>query len=117
MNTENQPIFSITPAARHRLSLLIKEQPKGSFMRISVLGGGCSGFEYKFEFDQKKDLGDHVVIPNTPTDSVCVVIDEISLPFLKGATLDFIDILGKTKFQINNPQAQNSCGCGNSFSV
>lgn len=110
--------FTISDAAHKQLCHLLKNKPEGTFMRISVLGGGCSGFEYKFDFDTLRTSDDKDFFSSHHHDNhTCVVIDAISLPYLKGSVLDFTDTLGKTKFHIINPQATGSCGCGNSFSL
>ena len=113
------PEFTISDAAAKRLTALLGSKEKGRFMRISVLGGGCSGFEYKFEFDNQLSATDTPIgqITNTQSNQPMVVIDEVSYPFLKNATLDFEDSLGNTRFHILNPLADSSCGCGNSFSL
>jgi len=81
-------------------------------MRVSVLGGGCSGFQYSLNFDALKD-GDSV----TEFDGVRVYIDEISLPYIAGTTLDYIEGLHGAGFKFDNPRASRVCGCGSSFSA
>ena len=109
--------FHITPSAASRLGILIQEKPAGSFLRISVLGGGCSGYEYNFEFDHAKQADDSCFsVASSPT-PVEVVIDAISAPLLTDSTLEYEEEIGKSAFKIINPQASSNCGCGNSFSI
>lgn len=84
-------------------------------MRISVLGGGCSGFEYRFEFEQEQKPEDHLFL--LPEGKVSVIIDPVSAPFLEGATLHYSHTIGKAGFQVINPLADSHCGCGKSFSL
>ena len=81
-------------------------------LRVSVVGGGCSGFQYSLAFDERKE-GDSV----TALDGVNVFVDEISLPYLAGTTLDYVEGLHGAGFKFNNPQAGRTCGCGSSFSA
>ncbi len=106
--------FSVTQNAVKRIKNLTKEDAQGSMLRISVEAGGCSGFKYKFDIVQDKATGDDLLIEQ---DGVLVVIDNISLNFLNGAKLDFVESLGESFFEIKNPNAASGCGCGNSFSV
>ncbi len=93
--------------------LLEQEDTAGLMLRVTVSGGGCSGFQYGFSFDD-------VVNPDDRTferDGVVTVVDEASLEFLAGAEIDYVEDLGGAAFQIKNPNATSSCGCGSSFSV
>jgi len=81
-------------------------------LRIGVVGGGCSGFQYSMNFDSKKD-GDLV----TEFDGLNVFVDEISLPYIAGITLDFVEGLHNAGFRFENPRATRTCGCGSSFSA
>jgi len=81
-------------------------------LRIAVVGGGCSGFQYALSFDAKKD-GDIV----TEFDGVNVFVDEISLPYIAGTTLDYVEGLHNAGFRFDNPRASRTCGCGSSFSA
>lgn len=91
-----------------------KEQNKDKFLRISVSGGGCSGFQYIFELDQKTSNEDITLLENK---ELLAVTDETSLPFLKGANIEYVKELGASFFKVNNPNATANCGCGSSFSV
>lgn len=93
----------------------LREQEKSPdlMLRIQVDGGGCQGFEYAFKPDTTKNTDDHLF----EKDGVAVVVDEISLPFIDGAEVDYVDDLIGAHFKINNPNAASACGCGTSFSV
>lgn len=105
--------FSVTPAASARIAKLLADEPAGSRLRVAVEGGGCSGFQYHFTFDAAQQADDIVVgMADAP-----VVVDEVSLQFIEGASLDYVATLGAAAFEIKNPLAKASCGCGNSFSV
>jgi Iron-sulfur cluster assembly accessory protein len=82
-------------------------------LRLSVEGGGCAGFQYRFALDDAAQPGDHEV----ERDGATLVVDEVSLPLVAGATVDFVETLGGAAFQVRNPNAASSCGCGTSFSV
>tara|TARA_B100001179_G_C18490172_1_gene359561 strand:- start:479 stop:808 length:330 start_codon:yes stop_codon:yes gene_type:complete len=106
--------ISISEAAAKRIAYLLSTEPNGSKLRVSVLGGGCSGFQYHFEFDTKDLAGDDQLFEK---DGATVVVDEISLNMLNGSVVDYVETLGAAAFEIKNPQATASCGCGNSFAV
>lgn len=110
--TENS--FQLTPNAQRRIGVLLAKEKPGSYLRISVLGGGCSGFQYRFDFTDEAPADDDASFGE---DGAKVVIDPTSLGFIKGAVLDYVVTLGNAEFQIKNPNATASCGCGNSFSV
>lgn len=104
----------VTDAAFARLAEIIAaEGSESAHLRISVLGGGCSGFQYKFELDETTEEDDLVLAK----DGVAVVIDSVSLPFLSGAVIDFKRELIGDRFAVENPNAASTCGCGTSFSV
>ena len=98
-------------AIEHIASILKKDS--ASYFRITVLGGGCAGFQYKFEFDNSKKEHDIII----ETSKVNVLIDDISLNLIKGSKIDYVNELIGSSFKISNPQASSSCGCGTSFSV
>jgi len=100
-------------AARRIAALKVQESAEGAFLRIAVSGGGCSGFQYGFSFDDTRQEGDVVFA----RDGVEVVVDEVSLDLLAGAEIDFVEDMMGASFQIKNPNAASSCGCGNSFSI
>eukprot|EP00126_Sphaerothecum_destruens_P005465 Sdes_comp18792_c0_seq3m9199 len=108
-------LLEISEAAVQRLKQ-IGENGKPAILRISVEGGGCSGFQYKFSLEenfQKSEENDKVFTK----DGCFVVTDKISLDFLKGSTIDFTKTLLKQSFRVQNPQAEYGCGCGSSFSI
>ncbi len=100
-------------AVRRIAALKTQEQAEGSFLRIAVSGGGCSGFQYSFTFDDAKGDTDFVI----ERDGATVLVDETSLELLSGAEIDYVEDMIGASFQIKNPQAKSTCGCGNSFSV
>jgi iron-sulfur cluster insertion protein len=100
-------------AARRVAFLRTQEDAAGAFLRIAVSGGGCSGFQYGFSFDDSRQDGDVVF----ERDGVQVIVDDVSLDLLNGAEIDFVEDMMGASFQIKNPNAASSCGCGNSFSV
>lgn len=106
--------FLISDSAARRIAYLLADEPAGSRLRVAVLGGGCSGFQYKFDFDATAPAGDDIVYDK---EGARVVVDETSLALLKGSTLDFVSDLSGAAFEIKNPNAKASCGCGNSFSI
>ena len=104
----------VTESAAQRIAFLkAQEQVPGAFLRISVSGGGCSGFQYGFSFDDSRQDDDLVFA----RDGVEVVVDSTSLDLLNGAEIDFVEDMMGASFQIKNPNAASSCGCGNSFSI
>ena len=112
MNTQNAEVTLSERAARRILKILAKE-PGGTALRVSVSGGGCSGFQYDFDLDTAR-ADDDIVIER---DGAIVLIDPVSLPYMGGAEIDFVDDLIGQSFQIRNPNATASCGCGTSFSI
>ena len=98
-------------AQKHIASILSSDQ--SDFFRITVLGGGCAGFQYKFDFDKNKHEDDILI----KTDLISVIIDNTSFEFIKNSKIDYVTELIGSSFKISNPQASSSCGCGTSFSV
>ena len=98
-------------ALKHIASVLNTENSK--YFRITVLGGGCAGFQYKFDFDNNKNDNDILL----KTEKISILIDTTSLEFIKGSKIDYVDELIGSSFKITNPQATSSCGCGTSFSM
>jgi iron-sulfur cluster assembly accessory protein len=101
--------IKFTDKAIKQVNQLVSTKKPGTYFRISVLGGGCSGFKYDFSFDSNIDQED-VKINN-------IVIDKVSLEILRGSEIDFISELMGTSFKISNPKTKSSCGCGISFSI
>ena len=105
---------SLSDSAVKRIASLISQEGDASLMlRLSVSGGGCSGFQYGFTFDNAVQTDDHLF----ERDGVKVVIDDTSLELLSGAEIDFVEDLVGASFQVRNPNAKSSCGCGSSFSI
>lgn len=108
-----QDSVKITASAADRIKIILKDQGNASMLRIGVLGGGCSGFSYTFDFANEVNEDDIVF----ERDDAKVVIDETSIPFLEGCEIDYVNEIIGSSFKINNPNATASCGCGTSFSV
>ncbi|WP_029007290.1 iron-sulfur cluster insertion protein ErpA [Azospirillum halopraeferens] len=107
-------VLHISDSAARRVAFLVEQEGKpGTMLRLTVSGGGCSGFQYGFTFDDAVNADD-IVFENGGTR---VVTDDCSLDLLDGATLDFVEDLMGASFQIRNPNAKSSCGCGSSFGV
>ncbi len=105
---------TLTDRAVRRIGRILAKEPAGSALRISVSGGGCSGFQYEYNVVQETAADDDVVLER---DAARVFIDQLSLEFMGGAEIDFVDDLIGQSFQIRNPNAVASCGCGTSFAV
>ena len=105
--------FCLTVSAATRITKMLADEPDGSFFRVAVLGGGCSGFQYDFSIDVIKQPDDCVFSAH----DVEIVIDAMSLELLDTAELDYKQDLMGSYFAVNNPNATASCGCGTSFSV
>jgi iron-sulfur cluster assembly accessory protein len=103
----------MTERAARRIGQILKSEPAGSMLRVSVEGGGCSGFQYRFDFVGAKADDDIVVA----RDGATVLVDPVSAQYMAGAEIDYVDDLIGSSFKINNPVATSSCGCGTSFSV
>ena len=108
-----QPSITISPRAVRRIAELIRSEAAPALFRVSVEGGGCSGFQYRFDLVTEKAPDDVLV----ERDGARVVVDPVSLGFVQGAELDFVDDLIGAQFKLNNPNVTASCGCGTSFSV
>ena len=104
--------FTITQAAANRIAVL-KDIESATYFRVSVDGGGCSGFQYKFDFDNAKADDDL----SFNAHGITVLVDDMSIGFLEGAQLDYVEELIGSYFKVENPNATASCGCGTSFSV
>ncbi|MBO0902213.1 iron-sulfur cluster insertion protein ErpA [Jiella sonneratiae] len=110
--TLSQPV-TLSDKAAKRISSILRSAEDGQSLRISVEGGGCSGFSYKYDLTDDREDDDLVI----EKDGARVLIDQVSLVYLEGAVVDFVDDLMGQSFQIRNPNAVASCGCGTSFSV
>ncbi len=111
--TKVESPVGLSASAACRIAEILKNEPEGSVLRIGVDGGGCSGFQYTYAITQDRSDDDLVL----EGDGATVVIDRISLDFLRGSRIDFVDDLMGRMFKIDNPSATASCGCGSSFSV
>ena len=108
----SEPV-TVTERAAQRIAQIVAGEAAAQALRVSVEGGGCSGFQYKFDL-VGAPAADDVVLNRA---GATVVIDQVSLPYLAGSEIDFVDDLMGASFRITNPQATQSCGCGTSFSV
>jgi iron-sulfur cluster assembly accessory protein len=113
MVTTLSPDIGLTPSAAARIAAIAAKQGKPAILRLSVEGGGCSGFQYKFELAGDAEADDAVA----ETDGVQLVVDPVSLDLVRGASVDFVESLGGAAFRVTNPNAASGCGCGTSFSV
>jgi len=113
MDVQQASAFTITSRAARRVAEIVSAEGGEAMLRVAVTGGGCSGFQYSFALDDARADDDLVI----ERDGATVLVDPMSLDFLKGAELDFVDDLIGAAFKINNPNATSSCGCGTSFSV
>ena len=104
---------TLSQSAAKRILRILASEPQGTALRVSVSGGGCSGFQYGFDLDRDRN-DDDVVIER---DGAVVLIDSVSLPYMGGSEIDFVDDFIGQSFQIHNPNATASCGCGTSFSI
>jgi iron-sulfur cluster insertion protein len=105
--------LTLSPSAAARIAAIAAKQGKPALLRLSVEGGGCSGFQYKFELAEAPDADDVV----SETDGVRLVVDSMSLELVAGCTVDYVESLGGSAFKVENPQATAGCGCGSSFAV
>jgi iron-sulfur cluster assembly accessory protein len=107
------PNVTMTDRAAQRIGEIVAGEPAGTMLRISVEGGGCSGFQYKFDLVETQ-ASDDIVIAKS---GAHVLIDPVSLEYLSGSEIDFVDDIIGASFKIQNPNATASCGCGTSFSL
>jgi iron-sulfur cluster insertion protein len=104
----------ISAAAVERVRELLREDGnRARKLRVSVEGGGCSGFQYDFSFDDQRAADDFVLAQ----DGVELVVDPVSLPYLEGAEVDYVEQLSGAQFVVHNPNAKTTCGCGSSFTA
>lgn len=111
-------LIIFTPAAVRKVLSFSASNPEaeGKYLRLYVQGGGCSGFEYGFKFDEKKE-SDHVIPQGHGDESIEVLVDPFSLPFLQSCTVDYYEDFVGSGFKVSNPNATGTCGCGHSFSA
>ncbi|MEL6290246.1 MAG: iron-sulfur cluster assembly accessory protein [Pseudomonadota bacterium] len=107
--------FGVSDAAATRIAEIIATETAPSALRLSVEGGGCTGFQYKFDLVPTDTIEDDDIVVEKA--GATVVIDAVSLPFVAGSELDFVDALIGASFKVNNPNAVAACGCGTSFSI
>ena len=106
--------MQLTHAAAARVAEIAGKQGRPAILRLSVEGGGCSGFQYRYGLADAVDADDDLIVE---TDGVQLVVDSVSLDLVRGSAVDFVESLGGKMFQITNPNAASGCGCGSSFSV
>ena len=104
---------TLTDAAAARIAAIAEKQAKPAILRLSVEGGGCSGFQYRFGLAEDMDDEDSI----SENAGVKLVVDAVSLDLVAGSTVDFVESLGGAAFQVENPQAAAGCGCGSSFGI
>jgi len=109
----DSPTLTLSPSAAARVAAIAAKQGKPAILRLSVEGGGCSGFQYQFGMAEGPDAEDLV----SETDGVRLVVDPVSLDLVAGCTVDFVESLGGSAFRVENPQATAGCGCGSSFAI
>jgi iron-sulfur cluster assembly accessory protein len=105
--------ITVSERAARRIGDILKGEPSGTMLRVSVEGGGCSGFQYKFDTDRTKAADDLVI----SRDGAVILIDPVSVNYMAGSEIDFVDDLIGASFKVKNPQAKASCGCGTSFAL
>ena len=105
--------ITVSERAAQRIGDILKGEPSGTMLRVSVEGGGCSGFQYKFDMDRTKAADDLVI----SRDGAVILIDPVSVNYMAGSVIDFVDDLIGASFKVKNPQAKASCGCGTSFTL
>ena len=113
LGLERNNMIIVQPNAVKKVKELLAEEAAGTKLRIFVQGGGCSGFQYGFTFDESQTDDDFAV----ELDGVQLLVDSLSSQYLQGAEVDYVETLAGSNFSIKNPNAQTSCGCGSSFSV
>lgn len=105
--------LTLTEAAAERVGMIARKQGRPAILRLSVEGGGCSGFQYRFDLADAAEEGDSI----SETDGVALVVDPVSLDLVAGSTVDYVESLGGAAFKVDNPQAAAGCGCGSSFGI
>ena len=112
MTATTTPV-TVSERAARRIGEILKGEPPGTMLRVSVEGGGCSGFQYKFDMERAKAADDLVI----SREGAVVLIDPVSVNYMSGSEIDFVDDLIGASFKVINPQAKASCGCGTSFAL
>lgn len=107
------PEITLSKAAAARVAAIAAKQGRPAILRLSVDGGGCSGFQYRFALADAPEAGDAIA----ETDGVRLVVDDISIDLVRGCSVDFVESLGGAAFKVDNPNAAAGCGCGTSFAV
>lgn len=105
--------LTLTASAAQRIAAIAARQSRPAILRLSVEGGGCSGFQYRFDLADGPESDDNV----SETDGVRLVVDPVSLDLVSGSTVDFVESLGGAAFRVENPNAAAGCGCGSSFGI
>ena len=105
--------ITVSERAARRIGDILTREPQGTMLRVSVEGGGCSGFQYKFDMERERAADDLVIERAGAT----VLVDPVSVQYMGGSEIDFVEDLIGASFKINNPNATAACGCGTSFSV
>ncbi len=105
--------IALSPSAAARVAAIAARQSKPAILRLSVEGGGCAGFQYRFGLAEEAEADDIAVAQ----DGVTLVVDPVSLDLVRGSVVDFVESLGGAAFQVTNPNAASGCGCGTSFSI
>lgn len=105
--------IALSPSAAARVATIAAKQAKPAILRLSVDGGGCAGFQYKFGLADAVEADD----VKAEQDGVTLIVDPVSLDLVRGSVVDFVESLGGSAFQVTNPQAASGCGCGTSFSI
>jgi len=115
IETSQQAVVTLTARAAEKIKGLMAQEPAGEadVLRVAIQGGGCSGFEYALGFDRGATEGDHELEMH----GIRLVVDPFSAPYLRGATVDYLETIQESGFKIDNPNAVSSCGCGHSFQV
>ena len=114
LQTGNPGAVTLSNRAVLQIAKILAAEPAGTALRVSVEGGGCSGFQYKYDLVRDPPAADDVVLAR---DGATVLVDTMSLEYMGGSEIDFVDDLMGQSFQIRNPNAVASCGCGTSFSI
>jgi iron-sulfur cluster insertion protein len=110
---DQSPQIALTASAAARVAAIAKRQGKQPILRLAVDGGGCAGFQYRFDLAERIEADDTAAVQ----DGVTLVVDEVSLDLVRGSAVDFVESLGGAAFQVTNPNAASGCGCGTSFSI